>query len=323
MPFAKAAPQQAFFKAGFYGITASGKTLTALLFAELLASYSKKRIAFIDTERGTDFYATAIPDRKIHPEAFDFDAIYTRSLMESVDALATLDTNKYGVVVIDSITHLWEAAKAAYTGKMNSNGAFPIQAWGPIKRPYKKLMSLFMDGQFHAIICGRQGVVMEKDEDGDMEIVGTKMKAEGETPYEPNLLFKFIPEWEANVQKITAFVEKDRSGILQGRTFIMPKPSDVEPMIRYLSGGMQGQIGSLEDAAEKDAAALELEEQQKQEGVRVLFEQIRSALINSQNLTQLKSAWDLTKGKKTKLGESYDALESIKDGRKVELTHAA
>ena len=54
----------------------------------------------MDTERGTDFYAKDVPERKIHPEAFDFDALYTRSLADVSEAVKALDPATYSVVVI-------------------------------------------------------------------------------------------------------------------------------------------------------------------------------------------------------------------------------
>lgn len=324
MGFQKAKSQQAFFKAGAYGKQGSGKTFTSLLWGEYLASISRKRMAVVDTEHGTDFYASSVKERKFHPAAFDFDAIYTRSLTEVVDEVESLDPNVYGVVIIDSITHLWEAARNAYTGKIMANGGIPIQAWQKIKKPYKRLMSLILDGQFHCIICGREGVVMEEDENGEPQVVGKKMKAEGETPYEPNFLFQFRPKWlEDGQQQISAFVEKDRSGILQYKTLIEPKPADIEPLIKYLCGDVQPQV-SEGNAAERDAARLEEQDQREAEERRLLFSQIKTAIQSAKNGTELRTAWELTKGKKTKLGEEfYTQLENIKNGRKTEFVEAA
>jgi KaiC/GvpD/RAD55 family RecA-like ATPase len=109
--FVKAKSEQAYFKAAKYGKPGSGKTFTALLWAEGLAAREGKRIAYIDTERGSEFYAMDIPERAVHPKAFDFDRLITRSLMETIEAVESLDTKIYGVLVIDSITHLWEAAR--------------------------------------------------------------------------------------------------------------------------------------------------------------------------------------------------------------------
>ena len=320
--FTKAKSEQAFFKVGMYGSTGSGKTFTALLWAEGLATKEGKRIAYIDTEHGTDFYAMAIPERTVHPAAFDFDRIVTRSIMEAVEAIESLDTSKYGVVVIDSITHLWEAAKASYNGKMMANGAIPIQAWGNIKKPYKRLMSLFLDGKFHAILCGREGVEIKEDEDGETKVTGHKMKSEGETPYEPHILGRMIPERDkSGMHIITVFFEKDRSGILTGKSYRWPTYDVIAPVVGYLSGDRQGTVGSLEDAAEKDIAAREREEEQVRADRLALYNQIRQAIIGAHSLGGLDAARSLMKGKKTKLADKWDDLVAEGTKRMSELTH--
>jgi hypothetical protein len=322
--FKKAQSSQAYFKSGAYGKQGSGKTFTSLLWGEYLANLTGKRMAVVDTEHGTDFYASRVKERRIHPEAFDFDAIYTRSIMEVVDEISALDPNVYSVLILDSITHLWEAARNAYSGKLMSNGGIPIQAWAKIKKPYKRLMSLILDGQFHCIICGREGVVMEEDENGEPQVVGKKMKAEGETGYEPNFLFQFKPRWlEDGTQQVSAFVEKDRSGILQYKTLIEPKPADIEPLIKYLCGEVQPQV-SEGDSAERDAARIDALEQQEAEERRALFGQIKNAITHARNQTELKAAWALTSGKKNKLGdEFFSQLETAKNARKVEFLQEA
>ena len=321
--FTKAKSEQAFFKVALYGKTGSGKTLTSLLWAEGLAQKEGKRIAYIDTERGTEFYAIDIPERRCHPAAFDFDRIITRSLMDTIEAVESLDPKEHGVLVIDSITHLWEAARNAYTGKKMANGGIPINAWNDIKRPYKKLMSLFLDGNFHAIICGREGIVMDKDEDGEMQVVGTKMKAEGETPHEPHVLGRMNPDRdEKGGYIIQVFFEKDRSGILTGRTLTWPNYETIAPVVAYLSGGAQGKLGTPDDNAAKDAEAQEIAKQKEETERRDLFEQIRTALVNSRTTEELKSAWSLTGGKKGKLGELFENLQTIKDTRKNEIIGA-
>ncbi len=84
--FVKAKSEQAYFKVAPYGKTGSGKTLTSLLWAEGLAAREGKRVAFIDTERGSEFYSIDIPERTVHPKAFDFDRLIMRSLMETLEA---------------------------------------------------------------------------------------------------------------------------------------------------------------------------------------------------------------------------------------------
>ena len=323
--FVKAKSEQAFLKLALYGKPGSGKTLTSLFWGEGLAAREHKRIAMIDTERGSEFYGLNIRERTVHPEAFDFDRLITRSLMETIEAVENLDPKVYGVLIIDSITHLWEAARAAYNGKTLVNGAPPIAAWQQIKKPYKKLMSLFLDGSFHAIICGREGMVMEQDDDGEMRVTGTKLKAEGETPHEPHILGRMCPERdEKGGYVIKAFFEKDRSGILTGKEFLWPTYQTIAPVVGYLCGGEQGRLGTPEEAAEIDISAQEAEKEKTERERKDLFDHIRTALMGAKTIAQLQTAWSLTNGKKTRLGEElFTQLQTIKDSRKAELLEVA
>lgn len=323
--FIKAVSKQAFFKACLYSKQGRGKTLTALLWAEGLAARENKRIAMVDTELGSEFYAMEVPERVVHPAAFDFDRLVTRSIMETVEAVEEIDPAVHGVVILDSITHLWDAAMAAYKGKKMSNGGIPVYAWGDIKRPYKKLMTLLVNGNFHVIICGREGVIMEKDEDGDNEVIGTKVKAEGETGYEPHILgrmFHGTAEGSSVNNVVSVFFEKDRSGVLSGKSIAWPNYATIEPIVKYLTGSGTRQ-GSIEGAEEKDVEKIEEEKQRQATEIQTLFEQIRTAIQGSASMEALKSAWELTKGKKTKLGDFMEQLETVKETRKSELMRSA
>src|SRR5204862_214061 len=83
------------------------------------AAHAGRRVAYVDTEQGTAFYGQAVPARTVHPAAFDFDVLHSRSITEVLAAFKKLDLATHGVIVIDSITHLWDACKAAYAGKLN------------------------------------------------------------------------------------------------------------------------------------------------------------------------------------------------------------
>ena len=104
--FAKPRSLKAALKMALYGPAGSGKTFTALLLAEGLAKHTGKRIAFCDTEYGTAFYGQRVAQRAAHPDAFDFDVLYTKSITQVLDAVHGLDPAVYGVIVIDSISHL-------------------------------------------------------------------------------------------------------------------------------------------------------------------------------------------------------------------------
>lgn len=282
--FRQAKAEQAAIKMGIYGPAGAGKTFTALLLAEGLARQQEKRIAFVDTERGTDFYVQAVQQRRVHPDAFDVDALYSRSIAEVMQAVRSLDPKVYAVVVIDSITHIWEAAIAAYNGRKNRNGGLPFHAWGQIKKPYKELLQFLLNSPMHVILCGRQGTIYETDEDTDeVKAVGLKMKAEGETPYEPHILARIETERDrVGAQTIRVFFEKDRTGILSGRTITLYTPDGKTPAtatydqiarpLLGLLGGTQGQTDTMDEAAVKDAEAFDRAERERLQSSAALRE---------------------------------------------------
>ncbi len=285
MGFAKARPQQAAIKMSMYGPPGSGKTATALLFAEGLAARDGKRIAFVDTERGTDFYALANPARKYHPDAFDFDALYTRSLTEALAAVRGLKPETHGVIVIDSISHLWESAVAAYRGKTHG-GKIPFHAWGGIKKPYKELMAFLINSPYHVLILGRQGSEFAEDEDGETKAVGVKMKAEGETQYEPTVCARM--ESVASGKKgrsegvVTLYGEKDRSSVIQGRHIQWPTyESVVAPMLGLL-GREQASVPDDEEAAARDAEELARQRREKVRVSAIERDRLHAKLANPQ-----------------------------------------
>lgn len=265
--FRKAKAEQAAIKMGLYGPPGSGKTFTALLLAEGLAMNSGKRVAYVDTEHGTDFYCKAVPSRPVHPDAFDFDALYTRSITEVLSSVRGLSSDEYGVVVVDSITHLWESAKAAYTGRMTSIGGIPMQAWGKLKKPYKDLMSALLNSQMHVLILGREGTEYATDEETEeLKAIGKKMKAEGETAYEPHILIRMEaikPKKTNEIASIVAYVEKDRTGVLSGRSFVNPTfESLCKPIVGLLSG-TQAQIATEDETASLDGERIAEEDRKR------------------------------------------------------------
>lgn len=265
--FRKAKAEQAALKMGLYGPPGSGKTFTSLLLAEGLGKLTGKRVAYIDTERGTDFYCQAVTTRSVHPEAFDFDALYTRSLTEALSAVRALKPEEHGVVVLDSVTHLWEAAMAAYAGRTTSIGTIPMHAWGKIKKPYKDLMALLLSLPIHVLICGRQKTVYAEDEETEeLKATGVTMRAEGETPYEPHILIRMEsikPKKTNELATIVAYAEKDRTGVLSGRSFVNPSFETLCKPLLGLLGSVQAHVATGDEAAAKDAEALQEQEKER------------------------------------------------------------
>jgi hypothetical protein len=290
--FRKAKAEQAALKMGLYGPPGSGKTFTSLLLAEGLGKLTDKRVAYIDTERGTDFYCQAVPTRAVHPEAFDFDALYTRSLTETLASVRSLKPDEHGVVVLDSVTHLWEAAMAAYAGRTTSIGTIPMHAWGKIKRPYKDLMSVLLSSPLHVIICGRQKTVYESDEETEeLKSVGVTMRAEGETPYEPHILIRMEgirPKKTNEVAQIIAYAEKDRTGVLSGRSFVNPNFETLCKPLLGLLGSVQAKVATSDEEAAKDAEALADQDKQREGGSAELLRKFKARIDLAPDAKDLK-----------------------------------
>jgi hypothetical protein len=93
-------------------------------------------------------------------------------------------------------------------------------------------------------MCGRAGFTYDTHEEHgkrEFEKTGVRMKAEGETGFEPNLLV-LMERWEdvntkPVVVKRTATVLKDRSDCIDGKQFESPRFSDFLPHIEALNLG--------------------------------------------------------------------------------------
>jgi hypothetical protein len=294
--FRKAKAEQAALKIGMYGSSGTGKTFTSLLIAEGLAKVTGKRIAFVDTERGTDFYCKAVPTRRPHPEEFDFDSIYSRGIAEITEAVHGLDPNRYGVIVIDSITHIWEAARNAYDGRTTKIGTIPMQAWGKIKKPYKELIAFLLSSPMHVILCGREGNDYETDPDTDeLKCVGTKMKAEGETPYEPHILIHLESKRDKKGNAIIqAFAEKDRTGTLAGKLInLWPSKESTFDLLAApilpLLGGTQAKVETEDETGVRDCEALSAAEEKKTKASAEKLSRFAARLSLCESAAQVKA----------------------------------
>lgn len=292
--FKKARPMQAFFKSSCYGPAGSGKTYTTLLQATGLADICGKRIAYVDSERGTDFYT----------EKFDFDAIYTQSLADVTEAVESLDPSVHGVIVIDSISHLWDAAMNAYEGKRTKNesaNGIPMHAWGGIKKPYKNLIRWLMDCPFHVFILGRQKNVFEDDDKGQIKKVGVCMRAEGETAYEPHICCRMEARQSADdSSKSTYFsiYEKDRTGLLAGRTFANPSFKTIECVLPLLNGAEQARSENPDDVVAKDSALLDREEEAKEKKSTEILKACQDLVEKAKDMKELGDVVEQCKTKK-------------------------
>lgn len=313
MPFKKAVSKQLALKMLAYGPTKSGKTFTSLLIAELLAARVGKRVAFVNTEAesgGVDFYTKEVPGRAAHPKAFDFDSIETRSIAKAIKEIRSLDTDVYGVLIVDSLTHFWRSAMDAY-----GSDKIPFHAWTKIKGTFKELIDLLISSPVHVICCARQ-----KDQydttDGEFEFIGVGPDLEKGTAYEFPIVVRMSAELrqKTNRKVHTMYVEGDRTGVLDGRQFTKPGFDTVAPLLPLLDNEQR----EREDEArrlEQDAEQLEAKANAKIAKSKTLKEDYTKRLLEVSSPAELdrlkheisKKTRTMTEGDRADLIAVYDS----------------
>ncbi len=131
--------------------------------------------------------------------------------------------------------------------KKKQRSYLQIDDWGYLKgaHGWAQFTDLFLNSRLHIIMCGRAGDDTESytDENGkrQFEKVGVKMKTQGETGYEPDLLVLMEKEMDLRTNKMThrAYVLKDRSSLLDGSEFDNPDFKEFYPHISLLNLGGQ------------------------------------------------------------------------------------
>lgn len=246
-----------------YGPPGIGKTYLALT--------APGRIAVVDTEGGTGFYADRIGGRgPLNP----FDVLPTKTFAQVEGAIAYLRANPglYESLVIDPVTVLYETLQDAAQvrrqetnrrrGRGDTEDADLEQLdWQRIKRSYKRLLTDIGNLPMHVFVVAREKELTE--ERGDKRVkIGWKPDAEKSTAYYFDTVIRLVPAGNSR----QAIVEKDRTGTL-ALGAVVPTPTFQKLFAKALksSGTGERNMQSGEDAAQIDAAttmaAAELEDQ--------------------------------------------------------------
>ena len=232
-----------FFKAAFEGFSGTGKSFTsgevAIGIHKLINS--KKPIALFYTERAgkgamKHFYNSRGVEAVIRE---------SRTLSDLNHAIRICEGGAADVLVIDSISHVWENLITSYMEKTRRK-FISFRDWGVLKRDWKeKFSDAFLEAQCHIIFTGRAGYeyAHQDGEGGEKELIktGVKMKVESETEYEPDLvvLMDKIKDIDGNKQivKRTATIVKDRTNTIDGKSVINPTFKFFAPAISILLAG--------------------------------------------------------------------------------------
>ena len=233
-----------YLKAAFEGFSGTGKSFTSGLVAIGIHQLIKstKPIALYYTERAgkgalTHFYK----ERNIPAIVKE-----SRTLADWQNAVRACENGASDILVTDSVTHIWENYIQAFMDK-NGLKKLDIWHWGQIKPGWKKGFSdVFLEAKCHIIFTGRAGYEYDTyiDDQGkkQTEKSGIKMKVEGETEYEPDLvvLMDKIKDMQGDKQVIrrTAQIVKDRTTVIDGKSVINPSFNFFLPAVKILLAGV-------------------------------------------------------------------------------------
>lgn len=238
--FTPVANTKPYFKAGIQGLAGTGKTYTAAEIAIGLHKRlgSKKPVVMFDTEKASKFLKTKFAEAGIELMVRD-----SRSLADLKTTMGKLRDGYSDILIIDSISHVWEDTVESFKKKYNRT-SLQFQDWGVLKPLWKAEFSdPLVRLPFSIIMCGRAGYEYENEineQTGKREIYksGIKMKVEGETAYEPDVLvlMERFEEVLGKDKKIyrQATIIKDRSTLIDGKVFMNPTYKDFAPVIENM-----------------------------------------------------------------------------------------
>lgn len=214
-----------YVKAAFEGFAGSGKTYSAAQVCKGLHQQikSEKPIIIFDTEKSSRFLKPIFTQAGIKVLVKE-----SRQLIDLVETMKFCADGGSDVLLIDSLTHVWESFVNTYKAEMKRDFV-QFQDWNYLKTKWKAEFSEpLVQARYNILFTGRAGYEYSNetnDVTGKKEIVksGIKMKVEGETAYEPDVLVLMERFEETLTDKKAVWREatvlKDRSGLIDGKTF--------------------------------------------------------------------------------------------------------
>lgn len=244
-----------FAKIALEGFAGDGKSYTAVSLAigihKLIGS--KKPIALVDTEKALDKQKSRFTEAGIKAVATT-----GRTLATVTNAIRMCCDGNADVLIIDSITHVWEDFMQAYMNDKRKT-RLEFQDWGIIKPKWKNEFSnVFVNANCHIIFTGRAGYEYETEiikEEGkrdrkEIHKSGIKMKAENETAFEPDMLILMEKKQDILGDKKEIYREatiiKDRTATIDGTTFKNPTFESFYPAIKVLLDGTLREIHAVD-----------------------------------------------------------------------------
>lgn len=201
--FKRATISQIKIRLALSGAAGSGKTFSSLA----IASHLSKRIAVIDTERGSS---------SRYADLFNFDVCELAHHHPSkyIEAIETAEHEGFEVIIIDSLTHAWYAELELVDQAKNS-----FSAWKDVRPLERKLIDTIVKSNAHII------ATMRSKTEWDTTPVNGKMQPKkiGTAPIQTSgIEYEFDIAGELSAEHIL-YISKSRCPGLQDTSWHKPK----------------------------------------------------------------------------------------------------
>ena len=293
----KITAENSFIKASFGGFAGSGKTRTATEF--IIGCYKLMKctqpVLFIDNEKGSRFIKPIFEKAGIETYVKE-----TVELADILQAFKRLNDGEISFLFIDSLTKVWYKYVRDY--RQNNNKKFmTLQDWGKILPAWQEMFAdRFVELSGNCIFTGRGGYTYDMEENEETKKKeftksGVKMKMAGETPFEPdlNIWMEVAQEMSEDNKPIIwreALIMKDRSGLIDGKTFKNPTFKEFEPVVSFLINSEKGIVSKATDTTNL-APKEDYDEKRKQKEIyldKIISEFEKRQLGTSKEDKQLK-----------------------------------
>lgn len=208
-PFERAGEAGRHLKIAVSGPPSSGKTCFGLD----AKNHGFGPVAVISLEAGDVQYETS-------QRWGGFKPLRTQSIEQMTEAIDFLAANpgKYGTLVVDTITGIYEAV---VDSKMKDDGSMNQNTWGATKRVWKSLMLRLVNLPLHVVLVVHENDMVEKDKDGNTKVVGQKLDAEKNFVRAPDFHIRLVMKGGKPVATVMKIRGED-TGFSVGQT--IPEP---------------------------------------------------------------------------------------------------
>ncbi len=222
MTFSPAVKRKQKLRLAIYGVSGSGKTMSALRIAKGICGKDGK-IAVIDTEHGSaSLYSDRIPFDVVQIDKDKTVDRYAEALTAAVKA-------GYSVVIIDSLSHAWREILELVD--RSAKGGNNFSGWSVASPKQKEFIETLLSGQVHIICTMRADTAWEQqtNERGKKEPVRIGLKPEQGKGIE----FEFTMLMRLDSDN-SAYFEKDRTGKYQFQTIKLLDEQFGEELVAWL-----------------------------------------------------------------------------------------